>query len=141
MDTNKLSVFILPSVYRALITTFSLFAVLPLSGFGYEKGCFVAVSVFLLSKISETVTIQSKYKNLHKHMVPVVFLNIFFAVLSMYFCWGFDTFSDKYITIIMLYVVIAWAIIISGYDYYDLSETLNNYLVLSECQKKTENEE
>ena len=140
MNINKLPVIILPCVYRVLITTFSFFAVLPLSGFGYEKGCFVAVSVFLLSKILETLKIQSEHKRLHKHMAPVVILNIFFSVLSMYFCWGFDTFSDECI-IIMLYIVIAWAMIISGYDYYDLSEKLNSYLVLEECQKKTKNNE
>lgn len=128
-------------VYRVLITTFSFFALLPISGFGYEKGCFVAVSVFLLSKILETAKIQSEYKELHKCIVPVIFLNIFFSVLSMYFCWGFDALSDKYVTIILLYVVIAWAMIISGFDYYDLSKTLNSYLVLDKYQKKVKNEE
>lgn len=141
MDINKLSVNILPCVYRALITTFSFIAILPISESGYEKGCFVAASVFLLSKITETLKVQSEHKKLHKHIAPVLIMNMISSVFSMYFCWGFDTISDKCNTTLVLFIIITWAMLVSGYDYYDLSETVNSYWILEEYQKKAKNDE
>lgn len=141
LNANKLFDIMQPCVYRVLVTTFSFFAILPISKSGYEKGCFVAVSVFLLSKIMETFKIQSKYKNLHKHMAPVLSANIIFSVLSMYLCWGFGTIFEKCGTTIALFVIIAWALFISVYDYYDLYKSVNSYLILDEHQKKAKNNE